>query len=268
MSGRREPVPEWLVERLAKGDLSPRVAADVRSRLEATGALDRLAEIEASDRAVLAAHPPATVAAEVERRLRTDELDRARKNRTRRLFVAVPGAAVAVAASLIAFVTVIRPGARQDGESPPRGGSDGTPIAREVVTPRGLRPHLVVYRKTSAEPSPLERESRARPGDVLQLAYVAAGRRYGVVASVDARGTITLHLPEAPGAAPQLVSQGETALPHAFELDDSPGFERFVFVTADVPFSTAAVVDALRPDGASLPEGLTATEVVVEKELQ
>ena len=38
-----------------------------------------------------------------------------------------------------------------------------------------------------------------RKGDTLQLGYVAAGKRFGVIASIDARGTVTLHLPETPG---------------------------------------------------------------------
>lgn len=258
MSRPRE-VPEWLVERLAKGDLPPEAAADVRSRLEAAGELDRLSDLEASDRALLAAHPPAAVAAEVERRVRQEEAHRARERRARRPSFALPAAAVALAASLLVFVAVMRPDPRPGGERSPAG---------ETVTARGLRPRLVVYRKTGADADRLDAASRARPGDVLQLAYVAAGRPYGVVASVDARGQVTLHLPETPGTAPHLVPQGETALPHAFELDDSPGFERFVLVTADAPFSTDVVVDALRPNGRPLPDGITATEVLVTKELQ
>jgi hypothetical protein len=54
-------------------------------------------------------------------------------------------------------------------------------------------------------------------------------------------------------------------LAHAYELDDSPGFERFVFVTADVPFDTQLVVGALK-QGAPLPKGFTLWSVTLIKE--
>ena len=104
-----------------------------------------------------------------------------------------------------------------------------------------------------------------RPGDELQLSYVAGGRRFGVVASVDTRGTVTLHLPETPGAAPTLAPGKETKLPHAFELDDSPGAERFVFVSGDQPFSTDVVAEALRPGGAPLPGELTLIDLTLQR---
>ena len=97
------------------------------------------------------------------------------------------------------------------------------------------------------------------------MRYVAAGKRYGVVASCDARGAVTLHLPETPGQAVALAKDGERALAHAYELDDSPGFERFVFVTADVPFDTELVARNLK-QGTALPEGVATWSITFEKE--
>ena len=102
-------------------------------------------------------------------------------------------------------------------------------------------------------------------GDTLQIRYVAAGKRFGVIASIDARGTVTLHLPETPGPAAALQRDGERTLPHAFELDDSPGFERFIFVTSDAPFATAEVASRLK-SGHALPAALTAFELTLNKE--
>jgi len=95
--------------------------------------------------------------------------------------------------------------------------------------------------------------------------YIAAGKRYGVVASCDARGAVTLHLPETPGQAVALAKDGERALAHAYELDSSPGFERFVFVTADVPFDTELVVRSLKR-GAALPHELASWSITLSKE--
>jgi hypothetical protein len=104
-----------------------------------------------------------------------------------------------------------------------------------------------------------------RPGEQLQLSYRSDGKRYGVVASVDTRGTVTLHLPEAPGAAPSLALGRDTKLPTAFELDDSPGAERFVFVAGDQPFTTDVVAAALKPGGAPLPEGLKLVDLTLQR---
>ena len=124
---------------------------------------------------------------------------------------------------------------------------------------------LVIHRKTKAGSELVRDQDVVHGGDTLQLGYVAAGKRYGVIASVDARGTVTLHLPEAPGPAATLQRHGERSLPHSFELDDSPGFERFVFVRSDSPFSTDEVASALT-SGRAFPASLSAFTITLSKE--
>ena len=83
--------------------------------------------------------------------------------------------------------------------------------------------------------------------DVLQLSYVAVGRKYGVIFSIDGRGIVTVHYPYAEnGATPELEQGGEIYLRYAYELDDAPLFERFFFVTSDKPFNIAIVEKAAR----------------------
>jgi hypothetical protein len=136
---------------------------------------------------------------------------------------------------------------------------------QETVTSKGLQPSLGLYRKTTTGVERLEATARLHPGDIVQLRYIAAGKRYGVVASCDARGAVTLHLPEAPGQAASLVKDGERALAHAYELDASPGFERFVFVTADVPFDADLVVRTLK-QGTPLPQDFALWSMTLTKE--
>jgi hypothetical protein len=135
----------------------------------------------------------------------------------------------------------------------------------EQLTAKGLAPHLSIYRRTPASPERLSPQARVRAGDTLQLAYVAAGQRFGVIASVDARGAVTLHLPEQPGPAVRLDDRAETALPHAFELDATPGFERFVLVTSEAPFDTRVVVENLVKQEPVWPAPLAASSVELEK---
>jgi anti-sigma-K factor RskA len=110
---------------------------------------------------------------------------------------------------------------------------------------KGAAPHLLVFRKTATGAEELAPGSVARKGDVLQLSYVAGEAKYGVIFSVDGRGTVTWHVPPryAGGAlaAPALDPNGPALLPKAYELDDAPGFERFFLVYSSRPFQVADV---------------------------
>jgi hypothetical protein len=237
-------VPDWMVERLAAGELPPDEARRVRGRLEADGELERLARLERDNAAFLAAHPIDRVAAEIRRR--AGEVPPWWR------WLAFLAPAVAVAMLALWFV-------RAPGPTAPLLDDP------EVVRPKGPTPYLIVYRKAAGGVERLADRARVRAGDTIQLAYVALARRYGVIASIDGRGGITLHLPEQAGRAHALTRSGETALPHSFVLDDSPGFERFVFLTADRELATATAVDVLR--GAAPPPDVSISELTLAKEL-
>lgn len=249
------PVPDWLLERLARGELPPERAADVRRRLEAEGeaGVARLAALAASDRDILEALPPSSVTAEVHRRAALARRQEAgARPMARRTFV-LPTLGLAALGALALFAV------DRNRMAPP----PAQPT--EYIGVKGEAPQLSVHRKDGKKRQRLPKSAVVRPGEVLQLSYVAAGRRYGVVASVDARGTVTLHLPEAAGSSAALVARGETILPHAFELDDSPGPERFVFVSGDQSFPTDVVVASLRPGGPRLPSTLTLVDLTLHR---
>src|SRR5690606_26378921 len=90
--------------------------------------------------------------------------------------------------------------------------------------------------------------SLVRKGDVIQLRYHGGGHRYGVIASIDGAGVVTLHHPARDDAPPTAtaLSAESTSLPHAYELDDAPRFERFFFITAAEPIDVRRSLDALR----------------------
>lgn len=118
--------------------------------------------------------------------------------------------------------------------------SEESPVAGS----RGLRPHLAVH---LADVGRLESGAAVAAGDVVQVSYVAAGNRYGVVVSIDGRGVVTLHHPPRVADVPRLRARGEVPLPYAFELDDAPAFERFFFVTAAAdPPETRVILEAAR----------------------
>ena len=239
----REPktpskTPAWLVERLAQGELDGNEAAAVRARLEAEGRSpdDVIAALLLADRETLAAHPPASVAAEVRRRAAPP----ARRSGIVRATFA--GATFATAGALAVVLAARHPLTPPPAATSPV--SEPTTIKGTVAT-AGAR--LYVYRHASAGDERLADGERAAPGDLLQLAYTTTAEGFGVLLSIDGAGTVTQHWPE-PGrtrAAPLRVG-GEVRLPSAYELDNAPAFERFFLVRADGSFDVAPILEAAR----------------------
>jgi hypothetical protein len=251
-------IPDLRIEQLSAGELSPGERAAVLAAVEGAGELGRVAAIEASNREILSKYPPGAVAREVGRRARQHAPAPARNRWL--LALAVPVAALAVAA-----LTVLTPEPNPTG----RGVDPG-----ETTRVKGLDPQLLVHRQRDADIELLADGAAASPHDLLQMSYVAAGRPYGMVLSIDGRGAVTVHLSADRAGAEGLVPQGETALPHAYELDDAPGFERFFFVTSDAPLDADAVMAAANqlardPAAASallpLPANLEQTSVRLAK---
>lgn len=244
---RRTPaekeVPELLIERLALGELSEGEAAALRARIAAAGGpseAERLAAIEASNEAILAAHPPARAAAVIERRLAE------RRQRARAAWWMAAPALVAAAA----VVLVVR--TQGDGMSEGPGsttasaadtaGDPDTAGGPDTVRLKGLEPHLEIYRKAGDAAERLADRAAVRAGDVLQVSYVAAGAAHGVIVSIDGNGVVTIHLPPPGGPADApLLQGGAIPLSAAYELDDAPGFERFFFVTGPSAEALAGV---------------------------
>ncbi|MDC0722115.1 hypothetical protein [Nannocystis bainbridge] len=239
---------------------------------ERAGVVDEaeLAALRASDAAILAAHPAAAVAAEVERRAGR-RIAEARANRQRMVWFGLP---TAVAAAAVAIV-MLRPGdpAAPSGE-PSVLGDMSQGEAGDGVRIKGLASHLVIHRQVGEVAEPLRAPARAGAGDVLQVSYVAAGATHGVVASLDGAGVVTLHFPGEPGGSTALRQGGAVRLAQAYELDAAPNFERFVFVTANGPLDASRVVAELKTIAAftdattrplQLPAGWAQSSFLVEK---
>jgi hypothetical protein len=145
----------------------------------------------------------------------------------------------------------------------------------ETERVKGNGPRLAVAReRPGLDAEPLGPGARARAGDVLQLSYLSAGRPYGVVLSIDGRGTVTRHWPESGDGAAPLEARGAVPLAHAYILDDAPGFERFFLVTGNTVFAVQVPLEAARritSSGAArtaplgLPAGFEQATLLLEK---
>ncbi len=214
-----ERVPQLLLERLAKGELEGPKKEEVLARLaREPGGMDRLASLEASDRAILAEIPPSRFRADLDRAVGV-------RSRPRWLTFALPAAAALTA--VLALLPM------QDSKEP----------LEPIETTRlkgGDGPTLSVFHGESrmADGDP------AQEGDVLSFLVRAPSPLFGALIAVDGAGTVSPIVP-ATGSMPIRIEPGRP-LPSSYELDDAPRFERFFLVTSETPFDVASIVEAFR----------------------
>lgn len=236
-----ETVPDWLLERYALGELPQERMDTVRAALAASPDGEaRLAALERSNEEILAALPPRVVAVAV----RT-KAERARPNRSW-----MGGLALVAVAALALFAVQV--------PETSVGSDDGTYIDDTQYVGLKGDPTLFISRlrgKTTEslwdQPNP-----KARAGDRLQLSYMARDRRFGLIASLDGRGVLTMHSGQQ--APVQLEPAERVSLPNSYELDDAPNFERFFFIASKEAFDAEVVLDAIRALDPADEETLTA----------
>ena len=114
----------------------------------------------------------------------------------------------------------------------------------EIILVKGLSPFLVIYRQGETAPERLQNLSYVHAGDVLQLGYVPAGYKYGVIFSCDGNKTITVHYPESENRTLLSENQGEVLLKNSYILDNAPLFEHFFFIASHEPITVSEVLNA------------------------
>ncbi|MCK9182881.1 MAG: hypothetical protein M0P13_08390 [Fibrobacteraceae bacterium] len=96
---------------------------------------------------------------------------------------------------------------------------------------KGLAPRFEVWKKTQDSAVILTEKSEVRAGDELQVRYLVPEKCYGMIFSMDGRGSVTFHLSDG-GSALSLEPGKMRALDFAYKLDDAPYFEKFYFLVS------------------------------------
>jgi hypothetical protein len=251
MTPSKPRVTELTLERYRLGELPEPELQEVRRALAEDAELRlRLQALERSDADLRQQYPPAWMARRI--RLRA-EAPAAAHRPERGWLIRLWPVPVAAAALLAVVPALLRSGP-----------SETERIKGEVA---GL--HL--FRRTVSGCEALADSATAGQGDLVQIVYRGLGRRYGVILSVDGRGAVTVHLPSEGKTAVQLRQDGPDTLAYAYELDDTPGWERFYLVAADRPFPVAQVVTAAQTAAASgsgdlvVPEGFSQDSFFLRK---
>jgi hypothetical protein len=246
-----KPLPDWLVERAALDEV-PAASADRIARADSRELAERIAALRDDTAAELARHPAGPAVIQIEARIAADARRRAEARRRRRLrWLGV--ATSAAAAVVVAHVVVDRGAPDEPAHSRAVALEDGRVKGparllafRQLGGPTGAATGDQGAQGVQIER--LEQDAVVRAGDVIQLRYNAGGRGYGMIASLDGAGVVTLHYPLSEDAPPEAtaVASDTTALPTAYALDDAPGFERFFFLTANAPLDVHQALAALR----------------------
>lgn len=240
MKEKNETVSQLLLERYLLKELPPDKMKEMDLRLEQDPDLQNEIDLlRRSNEDILDRYPAPSMTAEILDRYELEKkkeqilAQQAKTPVIRRLLMASP----AVALLLVLFFV-------------------GLPIYKDIINKpsphpmdiepgirtKGLKRGLVIFRKTGEEAELLEQGMKAKEGDLLQIAYIAAGEKYGVILSLDGNGVATLHFPAKPSGSTALQQGKKILLGNSYELDDAPQYERFFFITSDAPIDVVAVM--------------------------
>lgn len=219
-------LPDWLVERAALDEVAP-ASRDRARQADPAELAERIEALRADNAAELATHPARPAIAQIEARVASAR----RRSAQRRYWLL---GAVTTAAAVAVAILVLRPAAS----------TQSAIDAPEVTRVKGST-RLLAFRLVGDQVEKLDPDAVVHGGDLIQLRYNAGGQRYGLIASVDGAGAVTLHYPPTEDASTSLAPK-TTALPHAYQLDDAPRFERFFFFTADAPIDVSQTLALVR----------------------
>lgn len=264
-------VSEYDLERYALGELAKEDAEKIDELASSDPALRAALEaIGASNRDILSLYPPASVKADLLARMSGTRRRTIPAFSPRRMLILSSALAAA-----LAFLILIHPGLKKERALNPYDPGRDESLVKGIPGLDFSKTQLMIHRKTNRDVELLSDGRQAKAGDLLQLAYVAVREPYGVILSVDGRGEVTLHHPVEGGGSTALILNKKTLLPNAIELDDSPGFERFFFITSDRPIDVGEVLkraQVLAQDGdrakrgkMDLPEGLRQSSILILK---
>jgi hypothetical protein len=295
-----------LLEMHLHGELPPPLRERAERILATPEGKRRLEEIRESDRRILEELPPGRMAGVIEQKLSAASTESARQAHQPGWLGWAAGASLAALCIALFAVVERHPGgttvAVVESTRPPTVESD-TGSARKVAgadrvaqtvlgTEPAVRPRID-RREQVAMTNPVDDGIRTkgaalhrlrvhlrksgggvvglRDGDtvpkaaILQVSLAKGPLLWAAVVSVDGAGQATLHLPETGDSAAYL--DEEINAPHSFQLDESPGYERFFLIVSTQRFSLDEALALTRRSSVADPvrKGWNIESIRVEK---
>jgi len=119
-------------------------------------------------------------------------------------------------------------------------------VTNNPIRSKGEEISFLIHCKRQGSTTRLSSGDTVVAGDMLQISVEVQRMEYLCIVSIDSNGALTAHLPETPTRAMVVDSGMRMILPHAYELDASPGYERFLLFWSHSPFETSRVLSAIR----------------------
>lgn len=257
--------PDVVLERYLLGELPEKKLEEIAQK-EAVDAVlrARLQKLRASNEAILAEYRPEFIHQRI-----ASAIPHARDRKKFRVrYLAIPAGAALTAAVIV----LLSPVSLQHQTAMPPQTNTSVKVSEQTRF-KGDDTKLFLYKKSDRGPEQIFSGAKAHEGEVIQLAYVSA-HRYGIIFSVDGRGTVTLHFP-ADEHAPVDLGKGTTYLPSSYQLDDAPVCEQFYFIASDRPFDPDIILSKVRAHAhkgevtsttSFAQAGFSETSVFIEKE--
>jgi len=258
----------WELERYLLGELPPSRMEEIAKLVQENPDIKKEIDyLEQANAEILRQHPPETmlpgILKQYEENMRQAQIrEKTRSVRLKRLIYAAP---VLACAFILLFVVFFN-----NGTTP-----DSTRIKGEESLDF-TKTQIIIYRKSDSEIELLKNGDPAKAGDLLQLAYVPAGKTFGVIFSIDGSGTITLHHPESKDDSSVLKQEKKNLLLSSYELDNAPDFERFFFITAMEEIEVQSIMNkaeelalssaSAKTKNLELPESFSQFSVLLKKE--
>ncbi|MFC2157136.1 hypothetical protein ACFLT9_04805 [Acidobacteriota bacterium] len=273
-------VSDYYLERYALGELPAEEAEKIKHLASLDPSVQSsLERIESSNRDIQSAYSPAQFHQELSKRLAESKGKTIHDfsnvthtfPHTKRFFV------ISTAfASVLVLLILIWPGKENVLNLPIDNTQQDFSLVKGLQNIDLTKTQLLIFRKMSEEKVEILTDgSSAKAGDLLQLAYVAVQESFGMILSIDGRGSVTLHFPERIDDPTQLERSRKYLLPNAIELDDAPDFERFFFLTSTSPIAVEKILNSVEYDTKDpagldvkklkLPDGVKQHSVLIRK---
>jgi len=262
-----KPIKTWELERYLLGELPSRRMEEIEKLAGENPEIKKeIEELKQSNRSLLKQHPPESVVPQILRRYEEEEQKKKAREKTnpitlKRLIYVTP----VLAAALIMLFVVLH----NNGTAPMDTRIKGLESIDMTKT------QVIIYRKKGDEAEVLKSGDIAKAGDLLQIAYVPAGKTYGVIFSVDGNGVVTLHYPENENDSAILKQEKTVLLGAAYELDVAPEFERFFFITAMKEINVREILkkakslagspDSAKKENLALPKTFSQSSILLKK---
>ncbi|MBP7735632.1 MAG: hypothetical protein KA369_06625 [Spirochaetes bacterium] len=235
-------IPDITLERYLLNELTPDVMERIRETMKADPLLrKRIEQINESNGKILRRYRPETIVPRIIEWASLSGIAPAPGRRFSRAMVLVPSMAAVAAVAVLVLFPIIRSG----NDTIP------DPFMNDVTRVKGTGAQLYVYRKSGSGAEQLSAASKVRDRDLLQIAYYSAEDTHGVILSLDGRGTVTQHYPASPSRDTRIEKNRKIFLRSSYELDDAPGFERFIFISSRSPLDARALYRAAEKLAAS-----------------